>query len=180
MPKIAVEIKWDWPDEPSWLNADNVAVALHAYCKNTKFVVRDIDETAKLIKKYEDLLLAQRAGKLKPEQEKELVQLEEDLNARRFVTPEQQEIERDLIFFAGKLREKRVEISEGDYDALCQRLPERVVSEIHQAIGQASVCWEHLDSTASFDSEQASSIASDLCNFIADFLEEAGPEEAAE
>ena len=42
MPKIAVEIEWDWPDEPAWLNADNVAVALHAHCKNTKFVVRDV------------------------------------------------------------------------------------------------------------------------------------------
>ena len=44
MPKIAVEIEWDWPDGPSWLNADNVAVALHAYCKNTKFVVREINQ----------------------------------------------------------------------------------------------------------------------------------------
>lgn len=40
MPKIVVEIEWDTPDEPSWLNADNVALALHAYCPNTKFQVR--------------------------------------------------------------------------------------------------------------------------------------------
>ena len=175
MPKITVEIEWDWPDLPSWLNADNVALALHAHCKNTKFVVRDVGETTGLIKKYEDLLFVQRAGKLKPEQERELAQLEEDLNACRFVTPEQRELEKDLIFFADKLREKRVEIS--DYDALCQRLPERVVSEIHLAIGQASVCWEHLDNTNIFDSEQASSIAGDLCNFIADFLLEINQKE---
>lgn len=124
MPKIAVEIEWDWPEEPEWLNSDNVALALHAHCKNTKFVVRDIDETTRLIKKYEDLLFVQRAGKLNPEQEKDLAQLEEDLNARRFVTPEQQKLEQDLVFFASKLREKRVEISENDYNACakgCQR-----------------------------------------------------------
>lgn len=33
MPKIVVEIEWDWPDELHWLNADNVAEALHAFCK---------------------------------------------------------------------------------------------------------------------------------------------------
>ena len=41
MPKITVEIAWDWPDEPFWLNADNVAIALHAHCKNTRFVVEE-------------------------------------------------------------------------------------------------------------------------------------------
>lgn len=41
MPKIIVEIVWDAPREPFWLNADNVALALHAYCENTKFVVRE-------------------------------------------------------------------------------------------------------------------------------------------
>lgn len=39
MPKIIVEIEWDYPDEQHWLNADNVAVALHDYCKNTHFIV---------------------------------------------------------------------------------------------------------------------------------------------
>lgn len=42
MPKIVVEIEWDLPDEPDWMNADNVAVVLNASCKNTKFVVRDV------------------------------------------------------------------------------------------------------------------------------------------
>ena len=41
MPKIVVEIEWDVPDEPFWLNADNVALALHAYCENTRFTVRE-------------------------------------------------------------------------------------------------------------------------------------------
>ena len=39
MPKIVVGIEWDEPNEPFWLNPDNVAVALHAYCKNTRFNV---------------------------------------------------------------------------------------------------------------------------------------------
>ena len=42
MPKLQVEIEWDQPDEPFWLNADNVALTLNEYCKNTNFVVRDI------------------------------------------------------------------------------------------------------------------------------------------
>ena len=113
MPKIAVEIEWDWQEGPFRLTADDVAVALQEYCKDTRFTVRDVEQDAAI----------------KP-----------------------------------------------SYAALCQRLPEKVVSEIHQAIGQASTCWEHLNSAGRFDSEQAGSIASDLCNFIADFLEEVGPE----
>ncbi len=35
MPKITVEIEWDQPKEKHWLNADNIEVALSAYCKNT-------------------------------------------------------------------------------------------------------------------------------------------------
>lgn len=46
MPKIVVEIDWGWPDEPFWLNADNVALALHAYCINTKFQVHQVNTAA--------------------------------------------------------------------------------------------------------------------------------------
>ena len=141
MPKIAVEIEWDWPDESFWLNADNVALALHAYCKNTKFVVRDV--------------------KTSP-----------DENPEPSLGPGDDEI---LVFTTRKGTEKKL----SDYAALCQRLPERVVSEIHQAIGHASTCWE-LPSACGFDSERASSIARDLCNFIADFWEATDSEEAAE
>jgi hypothetical protein len=48
MPRITVEIEWDWPEDSFWLNADNVAVALHAYCPNSGFVVREVTETAVL------------------------------------------------------------------------------------------------------------------------------------
>jgi len=46
MPKIVVGIEWDEPNEPFWLNPDNVAVALHAYCKNTHFNVTYAQEAA--------------------------------------------------------------------------------------------------------------------------------------
>lgn len=40
MTKIIVEIEYDQPEDPYWLNPDNVAMCLHAYCENTKFKVR--------------------------------------------------------------------------------------------------------------------------------------------
>jgi len=46
VPSIVVVIEWDKPDEPFWLNADNVAIALHAYCENTKFQVCEVDSPA--------------------------------------------------------------------------------------------------------------------------------------
>ncbi len=40
--KTTVEISWDKPKEQGWLCPENIALALHAYCKNTKFKVREI------------------------------------------------------------------------------------------------------------------------------------------
>jgi hypothetical protein len=54
---------------------------------------------------------------------------------------------------------------------LSERLPAHVFERIHQDIGQASMCWEHLDSAGTFDAERASNIAFELCHFIADELE---------
>lgn len=45
MPSIVVEISWDQPKERFWLNAGNVSLALHAYCKNTRFEVKEIQDT---------------------------------------------------------------------------------------------------------------------------------------
>ena len=42
MPRITVEIEWDQPEEKHWLNADNIEVALGAYCKNTNFTVVEL------------------------------------------------------------------------------------------------------------------------------------------
>lgn len=41
MPKIAVEIEWDQPDDPHWLNVYSLAIALSAYCPNTQFRIYD-------------------------------------------------------------------------------------------------------------------------------------------
>ena len=40
--EIVVKIEWDKPKEQQWLNPDNISLALHAYCKNTKFKVREL------------------------------------------------------------------------------------------------------------------------------------------
>ena len=42
--KTIVKIEWDKPKEQQWLCADNIKLALSAYCKNTKFNVSDINE----------------------------------------------------------------------------------------------------------------------------------------
>lgn len=41
--KTVVEIEWDEPQLQEWLCADNISIALHAYCKNTKFKVTNLD-----------------------------------------------------------------------------------------------------------------------------------------
>lgn len=44
MPKITVEIEWDEPKDEHWLNAGDVAICLHAYCKNTRFKVHELTD----------------------------------------------------------------------------------------------------------------------------------------
>lgn len=44
MPKIVVEIEWDWPEDENWLNADNIALALHSYCGSTRFRVQPVPD----------------------------------------------------------------------------------------------------------------------------------------
>ena len=44
MPEIVVKIEWDTPTNRMWLNPDNIAIALHAYCTNTRFVVTEAAE----------------------------------------------------------------------------------------------------------------------------------------
>ena len=45
MPTKCFNITWDAPNEPHWLNADNIAVALHAHCENTRFTVKELGKT---------------------------------------------------------------------------------------------------------------------------------------
>jgi len=40
MPKIIVEISYDQPDDPYWMNPDTIAMILHSACRNTKFEVK--------------------------------------------------------------------------------------------------------------------------------------------
>ena len=40
MPKIKVEIEYDWPTDPYWLNPDNVKLCLEKHCVNTHFKVK--------------------------------------------------------------------------------------------------------------------------------------------
>jgi len=44
MPKTKVEIEWDEPKMKEWLNPFNIEIALSAYCKNTKFKVKEIEK----------------------------------------------------------------------------------------------------------------------------------------
>jgi len=39
MPQISVVIDYDWPDDPYWLNPDNVKYCLEKTCSKTHFAV---------------------------------------------------------------------------------------------------------------------------------------------
>ena len=56
--------------------------------------------------------------------------------------------------------------------SLSQRLPEHIFSRIHQDIGKASMCWSETP-LGNFNSNRASIIAFNLCQFIADEIENA-------
>ena len=42
MPKIVVEIEWDYPDEQHWLSAFSIEGVLSTHCKNTAFKVVEL------------------------------------------------------------------------------------------------------------------------------------------
>jgi hypothetical protein len=46
--KTTVEIEWDEPSDKNWLCADNISIALHSYCTNTKFRVTEVDPQQEL------------------------------------------------------------------------------------------------------------------------------------
>lgn len=54
--------------------------------------------------------------------------------------------------------------------SLGDRLPANIFSRIHQDIGAASMCWTEIEKAGVFKSEEASAIAFNLCQFIADEL----------
>ncbi len=55
--------------------------------------------------------------------------------------------------------------------SLSKRLPEDISTRIYEDIGHASTCWTNLEGAGTFESEQASKIALELCHYIADKLE---------
>lgn len=58
--------------------------------------------------------------------------------------------------------------------SLSERLPERIFERIHQDIGEASMCWEKIEGAGTFDTTHASTIAFNLCQFVADELDARG------
>lgn len=44
MPKRIVMIEWDQPNDEAWLADDNIALALHAHCTNTRFTISGAEE----------------------------------------------------------------------------------------------------------------------------------------
>lgn len=58
MKTIDVSITWNNPDEENWLNADNIAIALHVYCPNTQFEVEERTYFKEEIKKLAKFLRA--------------------------------------------------------------------------------------------------------------------------
>jgi len=58
--KTIVEIEWDEPQMKEWLCADNIAIALHAYCPNTKFKVKDFSSIEQVY--YSNLINAIESG----------------------------------------------------------------------------------------------------------------------
>ena len=56
---------------------------------------------------------------------------------------------------------------------LPERLPEHIFHRIHEDIGQASMCWEHVEKAGVFDATKAIDISFELCHFIADMIQDA-------
>jgi hypothetical protein len=47
--------------------------------------------------------------------------------------------------------------------SLSEVLPESIFTAVHEAIGEASMCWENVSGAGVFDAERASEIARRLC-----------------
>jgi len=53
------------------------------------------------------------------------------------------------------------------------KLSKNIIERVYQDIGQASMCWEHVEKAGVFDSSQASDIGYKLCEFIQEELDQA-------
>ena len=67
--------------------------------------------------------------------------------------------------------EKKRDMMAESTSPLFNRLPDSVITRVHQDIGRASMCWTKIEGAGTFDAEAASTIANNLCHYIADLLE---------
>lgn len=59
-----------------------------------------------------------------------------------------------------------------------ESIPDEAVSTIFQAIGSASVCWSDVDNAGEFQAQRAHDIGLNLCNYIADMIDQERDDEA--
>jgi hypothetical protein len=52
-----------------------------------------------------------------------------------------------------------------------EHIPEHIRERVFTDIGHASTCWENFEKAGVFDTEQASEIATSLCQFIISEME---------
>jgi flavin-dependent dehydrogenase len=55
--------------------------------------------------------------------------------------------------------------------ALSERMSSRLFHAVHQAVGDASMCWDNIDGAGTFEAMRAGKIAFELCHLIADEIE---------
>ena len=53
-----------------------------------------------------------------------------------------------------------------EIEATREYIPDHIREKVFQAIGHASMCWDSPELAGTFDTEQASEIATDICRFV--------------
>lgn len=53
MPSIVVQIEWDVPDDPNWLNPYNLELVLEDFCRNTAFTVTQVNAVDRFNEQWE-------------------------------------------------------------------------------------------------------------------------------
>jgi hypothetical protein len=67
--------------------------------------------------------------------------------------------------------EEVFEIPRDERPALSERMSSRLFSAVHQAVGNASMCWDNIGGAGTFEATRAGEIAFELCHLIADEIE---------
>ena len=53
-----------------------------------------------------------------------------------------------------------------EIELIREHIPDYIREKVFQAIGHASMCWDSPELAGTFDTEQASEIATDICRFV--------------